>query len=151
MLNPNMQKRSNKSIANCGSLYVSITSLRYQKKSAGNFANLIIHLIMRNLLSLSKYILLNLLVIFYHIQGEAHKMLQSDSTQTIHYIQKWFRQKFQCSKSSLYWTTLFFLSVEALKLHQGQLHFFKWNHLFFFDHIITDFKINSATYNTRSF
>ena len=25
-----------------------------------------------------------------------------------------------------------FLSVEALKLRQGQLHFFKWNHVFFF-------------------
>ena len=24
--------------------------------------------------------------------------------------------------------TLFFLSVEALKLRQGQLHFLKWNH-----------------------
>ena len=24
-----------------------------------------------------------------------------------------------------------FLSVEALKLRQGQLHFFKWNHVFF--------------------
>ena len=25
-----------------------------------------------------------------------------------------------------------FLSVEALKLRQGQLHFLKWNHVFFF-------------------
>ena len=25
----------------------------------------------------------------------------------------------------------YFLSVEALKLRQGQLHFFKWNHVFF--------------------
>ena len=25
-----------------------------------------------------------------------------------------------------------FLSVEALKLRQGQFHFFKWNHVFFF-------------------
>ena len=24
------------------------------------------------------------------------------------------------------------LSVEVLKLRQGQLHFFKWNHVFFF-------------------
>ena len=24
-----------------------------------------------------------------------------------------------------------FLSVEALKLRQGQLHFFKWNHVFY--------------------
>ena len=44
-----------------------------------------------------------------------------------------------------------FLSVEALKLRQGQLHFLKWKHVFFFDDIITDFKTNSATYNTRSF
>ena len=43
-----------------------------------------------------------------------------------------------------------FLSVEALKLRQGQLHFFKWNHVFFFDDIITDFKTNLATYNKRS-
>ena len=44
-----------------------------------------------------------------------------------------------------------FLSVEALKLRQGQLHFLKWNHIFFFDNIITDFNTNSATYNTGSF
>ena len=44
-----------------------------------------------------------------------------------------------------------FLSADALKLHQDQLHFLKWNHVFFFDDIITDFKMNSATYNTRSF
>ena len=25
-----------------------------------------------------------------------------------------------------------FLTAEALKLRQGQLHFFKWNHVFFF-------------------
>ena len=45
----------------------------------------------------------------------------------------------------------YFLSAEALKLRQGQLHFLKWNHVFFFDDIITDFNTNSATYNTRSF
>ena len=84
-------------------------------------------------------------------QGEAHKVLQSDSTQTIHHIQKCFRQKFQCSRRPSYWTTLLFLSVEALKLRQAQLRFYKWNHVFFFDDIITDFKTNSATYNTRSF
>ena len=44
-----------------------------------------------------------------------------------------------------------FLSVETLKLRQSQLHFFKWNHVSFFDDIITDFKTNSAIYNTRSF
>ena len=32
------------------------------------------------------------------LQGEAHKVLQSDSTQTIDHIQKCFRQKFQCSR-----------------------------------------------------
>ena len=36
-------------------------------------------------------------------------------------------------------------SVEALKLRQGQLYFFKRNHVFFFDEIITDFKANSVT------
>ena len=67
----------------------------------------------------------------YHIQGEAHKVLQTDSTQTIDHIQKCFRQKFQCSKRPSYWTILFFLSVEALKLRQGLINFFKWNHVFF--------------------
>ena len=42
------------------------------------------------------------------------------------------------------------LSVEALKVREGQLHFFKWNHVFFFYDIITDFNTNSETYNTRS-
>ena len=42
------------------------------------------------------------------IQGETHKVLQSDSTQTIDHIQKCFRQKFQYSKRPSYWTTLFF-------------------------------------------
>ena len=44
-----------------------------------------------------------------------------------------------------------FLSVEALKLRQGRPNFFKWNHVFFFNDIITDFKTNSASHNTRSF
>ena len=54
-------------------------------------------------------------------------MLQSDSTQTIDHIQKCFRQQFQFSRRPSSWTTLFFLSVEALKLRQGQLHILKWN------------------------
>ena len=41
------------------------------------------------------------------IQAEAHKVLQSDSTQTIDHIQKCFRQKFQWSRRPSYWTTLF--------------------------------------------
>ena len=45
------------------------------------------------------------LIFFFH---EAHKVLQSDSTQTIDHIQKCFRQKFQCSRRPSYWTTLFF-------------------------------------------
>ena len=44
----------------------------------------------------------------WNIQGEAHKVLQSDSTQTIDHIQKCFRQKFQCSRRPSYWTTPFF-------------------------------------------
>ena len=43
----------------------------------------------------------------------------------------------------------YFLSVEALKLRQGQLHFFKGNHVFFFDDIVTDFKTNPATSITQ--
>ena len=78
-------------------------------------------------------------------------MLQISSTQTIDHIPKCFRQKFQCSRRPSYWTTLFYSSMEALKLRQGPLHFFKWDHVFFFHDIITDFKTNSSTYNTRSF
>ena len=37
-----------------------------------------------------------------HIQGEAHKVLQSDSTQTTDHTQKCFRQKFQCSRRPSY-------------------------------------------------
>ena len=37
-----------------------------------------------------------------------------------------------------------FLSLEAFKLRQDHLQFLKWNHVFFFDDIITDFKTNSA-------
>ena len=44
-----------------------------------------------------------------------------------------------------------FLSVETLKLRQGQIHFLKWNYVFVFDEIINDFKTNSVIYNTRSF
>ena len=42
-----------------------------------------------------------------NIQGEAHKVLQSNITQTIHHIRKCFRQKFQCSRRPSYWTALF--------------------------------------------
>ena len=49
-------------------------------------------------------------------------MLQSDSTQTIDHIQ--FQKAVVIDHS-------IFLSVEALMLRQGQLHFFKRNHLFF--------------------
>ena len=42
-----------------------------------------------------------------------------------------------------------FLSVEALTIRQGQLHFLKWNHVFFFDHIITDFETNLATQSMK--
>ena len=48
-----------------------------------------------------------------NIQGEAHKVLQSDSTQTIDHIQKCFKQKFQCSRRPSYWTTLFFIGGGA--------------------------------------
>ena len=46
-----------------------------------------------------------------YIQGESHKVLQSDSTQTIDHIQKCFRQKFWCSRRPSYWTTLFFYQL----------------------------------------
>ena len=62
-----------------------------------------------------------------------------------------FQTKVSVFKNAVILDHPIFLSVEALKLRQGQLHFFKWNHVFFFDDIITDFKTNSATYNTTSF
>ena len=42
------------------------------------------------------------------IQGEAHKVLQINSTQIIDHIQKCFRRKFQCLRRPSYWATLFF-------------------------------------------
>ena len=63
------------------------------------------------------------------IQDEAHKILQSDSTQTIDHIQKCFRQKLPEGRHT---RPPYFLSLEALKLRRGQLHFFKRNHIFFF-------------------
>ena len=42
------------------------------------------------------------LFLFFYIQDEAHKVLQSDRTQTIDHIQKCFRQKFQCSRRPSY-------------------------------------------------
>ena len=42
-----------------------------------------------------------------------------------------------------------FLSVKAPKLRPGQLHFLKWNHVFVFDDIITDFKTNNGLVHCR--
>ena len=47
------------------------------------------------------------------IQGEAHKVLQSDSTQTIDQIQKCFRQKFQCREGRHTRPPYFFISGGA--------------------------------------
>ena len=47
------------------------------------------------------------------VQGEAHKVLQSDRTQTIYHIQKCFRQNFQCSRRPSYSTTPFFIGGGA--------------------------------------
>ena len=53
-------------------------------------------------------------------QGEAHKVLQSYSTQTIDHIQKCFRQKFQCSRRPSYSTvlngTMYFFSMTLLPI-----------------------------------
>ena len=48
-----------------------------------------------------------------NIQGEAHKVLQSDNTQTIDHIQKCFIEKFQCSRRPSYSTSLFFIGGGA--------------------------------------
>ena len=66
---------------------------------------------------------------YIYIQGEAHKVLQSNNTQTIDHIQKCFRQKFQFLETAVIPDHTIFLSVEVLKLRQGQLHFLKWNHV----------------------
>ena len=57
-------------------------------------------------------------------------MLQSDSTQTIDYIQKCFREKFQCSRRPSYWTTLFFYRWRRWSYVKVNSTFFKWNHVF---------------------
>ena len=67
--------------------------------------------------SLAKVVFLQLLYYTYinlsYIQGEAHKVLQNNSTQTIDHIQKCLRQKFQFSRRPSYWTTLFFIGGDA--------------------------------------
>ena len=85
-----------------------------------------------------------------YIQGEAHKVLQRDITQTIDHIQKAFWQKFQCSRMSSFSTTLLFIGggTEAMS---RSTPIFEMEPCIFFDGIINDFKTNSATYNTRSF
>ena len=83
--------------------------------------------------------------------NEAHKKCYKAIALKLLIISKNVWNKSFSVREGRYTGPLYFLSVEAPKLHQGQLHFFKWSHVFFFDDIITDFKTNSATYNTRSF
>ena len=52
-------------------------------------------------------------ILILYIQGEAHKLLQSNNTKTIDHIQKYFKQKFQCSRGPSYSTTLFFIGGGA--------------------------------------
>ena len=78
-------------------------------------------------------------------------MFQSDSTKTINYIQKYFRQKFQCSRRPSYSTTLFFIGGGAKVTLRSTPLFQMEPCIFFFDDVITDFNTNSANYNTRSF
>ena len=47
-----------------------------------------------------------------------------------------FRTKVSVFKKAVILEHPIFLSVEALKLRQGQLHFFKWSHVFFFSMIL---------------
>ena len=42
-----------------------------------------------------------------------------------------FQTKVSVFKKAVILDHPIFLSLEALKLHQGQLHFLKWNHVFF--------------------
>ena len=48
-----------------------------------------------------------------------------------------FQTKVSVFEKAVILDYLIFLSVEALKLRQGQLHFFKWNYVFFSKDIIT--------------
>ena len=66
------------------------------------------------------------------LQGEAHKLLQNVSTQTIDNIQKKFQTKVSVFKKAVILDHPIFLSVVALKLRQSQLNFSKWTHVFFF-------------------
>ena len=45
----------------------------------------------------------------------------------------------------------YFFIGEGAEATSRSTPLFKWNHVFFFDDIITDFKANLATYKTRSF
>ena len=71
----------------------------------------------------------------YNIQDEAHKVLQSYSTQTIDHIQKCFRQKFQCSRRPSYSTTLFFYRWRRWSFKVDST-FLNGTMYFFFDDII---------------
>ena len=54
-------------------------------------------------------------------------MLQN---QSIDHIQKCFRTKVSVFEKAVILDHPIFLSVEALKLRQRQLHFLKWNHVY---------------------
>ena len=49
----------------------------------------------------------------FHIQGEAHKVLQSDSTQTIDHTQKCFRQIFSFREGRHIRALYFFIGAGA--------------------------------------
>ena len=61
-----------------------------------------------------------------------------------------FQNKFQYSRRLSYSTTLFFYRWRHLSYVKVNSTFLNGNR-YFFDDIITDFRTNSATYNTRSF
>ena len=77
-------------------------------------------------------------ILNYILQGEAHKVFQSDSTQTIDHIQKCFRKKFQWSRRPSYSTTLFFIGGGAEATSRSTQIFLMEQCIFFCD-IITDF------------
>ena len=84
------------------------------------------------------------------IQGKAHKVLQSDSTQTSDHIQKCFRQKFTVEEGRHTQPAYLFISGNS-EATPRSTPLFKMESYFFSSYIINDFKTNSATYNTRSF
>ena len=105
---------------------------------------------MDSVYNLGRYLPNNIKRILPSLQGEAHKVYRATALKLL-IISKNVSDKSFSVRECRHTRPPYFLPVMSLKLRQGQHHFLKWNHVLFFDEIITDFKRNSATFNTRSF